>query len=442
MRHKLFIIIYAIFALITSGCGGGSSDSNNTQNKPPKVSVNSVTVQETQFVTLMATATDEDGVITSYRWRQTSGNTVSLNDATGETLSFHAPTISSEQTLKFDITVIDDKGAQASATATVNIVANSAPVINVSDIETAESTNVTITAMISDTDGTIKSIEWQQTEGPNVTATGLNSSVLSFVSPSVSQDTLIRFSLTATDNLNKATTQIVSILVKNSNLAPLVSVSDVSFFESEQVLISSSASDPDGSVEQYLWQQVSGITVALPITNEPELKFIAPAVNKDETLSFRLTVSDNQNVSAAATADVLIKFNPAPVITLDDITTTENTLQTLTATVNDDGSISEINWRQTAGPAVNFVVTNPTSIEFTTPDVQSDTMINFTVAATDNLGKTSEVTNQVLVTSRETSYTLKGKVIDSPVANAITWTPPHYPASMCHTESVKTNSHK
>jgi hypothetical protein len=25
---------------------------------------------------------------------------------------------------------------------------------------------------------------------------------------------------------------------------------------------------------------------------------------------------------------------------------------------------------------------------------------------------------------------------------AITWTPPHYPASKCHTDGVETNSHK
>jgi hypothetical protein len=66
------------------------------------------------------------------------------------------------------------------------------------------------------------------------------------------------------------------------------------------------SSDPDGSITSYSWQQVSGPEVALSGATTATATFTAPDVIQDTPLEFRLTVTDDFGVSAAATVDVTV----------------------------------------------------------------------------------------------------------------------------------------
>ncbi|MBI5375773.1 MAG: hypothetical protein HZA77_10070 [Candidatus Schekmanbacteria bacterium] len=71
-------------------------------------------------VTLDGTnSSDAGGSIASYLWTQTGGTTVTLSDATSSQSSFTAPSVSSEETLTFELTVTDNEGL--SGTDSVNI---------------------------------------------------------------------------------------------------------------------------------------------------------------------------------------------------------------------------------------------------------------------------------------------------------------------------------
>jgi hypothetical protein len=70
-------------------------------------------------VTMSGSGVDSDGTIASYAWLQIAGTTVVLTDSAKAVASFTAPLSVTDTQLSFQLTVIDNLGA--SATATVNV---------------------------------------------------------------------------------------------------------------------------------------------------------------------------------------------------------------------------------------------------------------------------------------------------------------------------------
>jgi hypothetical protein len=81
------------------------------------------TVYERAMVVLDGSGSvDVDGTITAYRWVQTAGIPISLNDSTTAQASFTAPVVGmTGETLRFRLTVTDDDGSTSAATTTVDI---------------------------------------------------------------------------------------------------------------------------------------------------------------------------------------------------------------------------------------------------------------------------------------------------------------------------------
>ena len=207
-------------ATLLSACGGGGGgDTTTTQNKAPTVSVNGATVFETETVTLTATAADSDGSIAQYSWVQTGGTAVTFSGGTSANIAFTAPTVTADQILSFRVTVTDDKGASKTADASVTVKFNQLPVVTVANAELNEQTTGSIAASISDTDGSVASISWQQTAGPTVTLTGTDTATLGFTTPDVQQDTELKFTVTATDNLGKSSSATSTVTVKTTDVS-------------------------------------------------------------------------------------------------------------------------------------------------------------------------------------------------------------------------------
>ena len=68
-----------------------------------------------------------------------------------------------------------------------------------------------------------------------------------------------------------------------------------------------SSTDSDGTITSYSWRQTAGPTVTLSSTNTATVRFDAPSVTADTTLTFELTVTDNGGASASDTVNVLVK---------------------------------------------------------------------------------------------------------------------------------------
>ena len=166
---------------------------------------------------------DPDGDPLTYTWKQIAGPAVMLNGADRSIATFTAPSnISSNTTLAFKLTVRDSNNA--SNIGTVKVIDVYIPVSNQPPIANA-GTNQTVNASdkvtldgsgSSDPDGNITKYSWMQTSGPAVTLADADTSTPSFIAPTVSDDTILKFSLVVTDDKGATIRNptIVSVTVK------------------------------------------------------------------------------------------------------------------------------------------------------------------------------------------------------------------------------------
>ncbi len=75
------------------------------------------------------------------------------------------------------------------------------------------------------------------------------------------------------------------------------------------VLLTGVASDSDGTIDGYLWQQVSGPTVTIVDISDTDIQFTSPTVTEETTLEFQLSVIDNSGEQT--TDNIVILVSPA-----------------------------------------------------------------------------------------------------------------------------------
>ncbi|WP_223671250.1 PKD domain-containing protein [Kangiella shandongensis] len=110
----------SFLALTVAACsGGGSDDSEPTNQKPTADAGQDLTVDEQTEVTVEGSGSDSDGSVSSYSWAQTSGEAVELAAADTANLTFTAPVAKTELTLEFELIVEDNEGATAKDTVQV-----------------------------------------------------------------------------------------------------------------------------------------------------------------------------------------------------------------------------------------------------------------------------------------------------------------------------------
>ncbi len=91
------------------------------------------------------------------------------------------------------------------------------------------------------------------------------------------------------------------------NQAPTIeTIADQSVNEKSTLTITASASDSDGTIASYLWEQTSGIEVTIADADTSAVSFSAQNVIYDQNLTFKLTVSDGE-----LTTSELVKLSTA-----------------------------------------------------------------------------------------------------------------------------------
>jgi len=224
---------------------------------------------------------------------------------------------------------------------------------------------------------------WEQLSGPTVTLSSATDSKPTFTAPDVGPGgaTLV-FQLTVTDcsgnNKSSVTTPItVTNVLTNRPPTAVATVDGVTFPYSVNegmtvTLNGSASSDPDGDILSYVWTQLPGGT---PVTITPGsngfASFTAPPEQypNGETLTFRLTVSDN---SLSSSTDILVtvqSVNQTPVAAIScPLTVNEGSLVTLDGSASSDPDSGPLTylWSQTHGvPNVDLagvVLTGPSLV--------------------------------------------------------------------------------
>ena len=260
-------------------------------------------------------STDPDGSITRYSWTQTQGDTVALTNAGLGRVSFTAPPTDSTQTLGFLLTVEDNDGAPDTDTISIAVYReNSAPNADAGDGGNfAVGSSVTLDGTKStDSDGSITSYSWTQTEGNSVTLTNAGAGKMSFTAPPTDSTQTLGFLLTVEDNDGAYDTDTASIFIYRENSPPNADAGDGGDFAvgSLVTLDGTGSSDSDGSITSYSWTQIEGDSLTLTDAGVGKRSFTAPPTDSTQTLRFRLTVEDDGGASDTDTVSIIVY--PAP----------------------------------------------------------------------------------------------------------------------------------
>ncbi len=313
-------------------------------------------VDEQTLAVIEVSANDDDGAIDSYAWEQISGTAVDIVNVASPVLRFTAPAVSANEEINFSVTVTDDDGDQATDNVSVLVVANLPPSISAgADRDRDEKSEVILEAVATDVDGEIISIEWTQVSGRVVELMNANTLAASFMAPDVSDEETLQFQSMAIDNDGDQGVDLVDIVIV-PNVAPLVIIpEDLESTEQSEFMVTVESSDEDGTVESFLWEQVSGTTVALSGSTTDTLSFIVPNISEEEQLEFQLTVTDDDGDTTVN--DVVVTVVPLSyAINVFDLSLrcTQETADDVTVTFYDAEGVAEEFPLEYVGPEQTF----------------------------------------------------------------------------------------
>lgn len=285
------------------------------QQGPTAIVFPALTVEEGGWFFLDGRQSESKSGELSYLWEQVAGKSLVINRANSARAWVNAPkTIASDDTLLFKLTVTDESGAQHSAIQTVMLkgssqAQNTMPVATVAPPQKVMANRwITLDGQRSfDSDGEVVQYQWKQIEGPTVRIDYADSSYAYAMAPEF--DTTLKFELTVTDNAGGSAAAVHTVKVEStapdSNKAPVANIAKLNKVQKGQwmLLDGRQSHDPDGSVVSYQWTQVDGPEVRIDYADKSYAYAYMP--HTDDTLSFKLTVTDNKGKANSSILSVV-----------------------------------------------------------------------------------------------------------------------------------------
>lgn len=329
----------------------------------------------------------------TYAWLQSDGTPVTLC-VNGATACFDAP--NTAETLTFSLTVTDGRSQQAVDSVQITINPRPQPVAAAGSDQSVRPAEVVLLqdAGSSHPEGLSLNYAWRQVSGTPVTLTDATQPGASFSAPAVSG--VLEFALTVSDSFGLSSEDLVQVTVDATPLPPVADAGpDLRVRGLDEVRLDASASrDPDGSALSFVWQQTAGTPLTLN-ADGPRLQFSAD--NRDETLRFQVTVTNEQGLSALDEVEVQVMARRAPVaVAGPDQTLPGGSVVTLSpaASTHPDGSAMTYRWAQDSGPAAQLIDTPQGGVSFTT--LERGGTYWFTLTASDSYGQSAS--DKVMVT--------------------------------------------
>ncbi|WP_341839525.1 PKD domain-containing protein [Chitinophaga caseinilytica] len=357
-------------------------------------------------VTLNGTGTPASGsTIEKYAWTQSAGP-VTATIASPSAATTGITGLSTAGTYTFRLTVTDDKGL--TATSTVNVVVNAANVPPTADAGSNKSitlpaSSVTLNGTGTPASGsTIEKYAWTQSAGP-VTATIASPSAASTGITGLSTAGTYTFRLTVTDDKGLSGTSTVNVVVNAANVPPTADAGgnkSIALPASSVTLNGSGTAASGSTIAKYAWTQTAG-PVTATISSPSAASTGITGLNTAGTYTFRLTVTDDKNLSASATANVQVL--PANVPPVADAGRSQRlTLPVSTTTLTGSGtaasgsSIASYAWEQVSGPRTATLASAGAANTGVSGLTQAGTYV-FRLTVKDNKGLTATATVDVEV---------------------------------------------
>ena len=312
--------VYTYRLTVTDNDGATATDEvtvtvSSLPNEAPiaNAGTNLVISLPTSSANLSGSGIDTDGTISGYQWQQISGPTASTLSATNAANI----TVSNLQAgvYIYRLTVRDNDNATGTDNVTVTVTnapPNQPPVADAgSNRVLTMPTNATSLsgAASSDADGTIVSYLWQQVAGPS--ASTLSATNTANINISSLQAGVYTYRLTVRDDDNATSTATVTVTVNVSpNTAPIAEAGadqTIVLTANTTTLNAGQSRDPDGTITGYRWQQVRGPgTTTFSALTGMTVNISNLALGE---YVYRLTVTDNRNMTATDTVKVTVIDN-------------------------------------------------------------------------------------------------------------------------------------
>ncbi|MDQ5868486.1 MAG: Ig-like domain-containing protein [Thermoproteota archaeon] len=291
------------------------SSSGYGTDKIPKANSEAISVEKDKLTNFTLNATDLKGGPLKYSV---------LSQPSHGTLSGKTPSVTYKPSKdyvgqdSFTFKATDDKGSDSNiATVTMDVKsANQAPVaedqsVNVTvSVDENEPLDVTLVATDADGDPIGFALASQPTNGV-LSNFDANQGTVTY-KPSkdyVGQDS---FTFKETDDKGSdSNIATVTMDVKPANQAPVAETGSNQGVEqgTTVTLDGSNSTDPNNDSLSYAWEQLSGPLVTLANPDAATTEFVAPQVNDDTTLKFKLTVTDQNGDKGSKRVDITVKNN-------------------------------------------------------------------------------------------------------------------------------------
>ncbi|TWX57030.1 choice-of-anchor B family protein [Colwellia hornerae] len=191
---------------------------DDDQNTAPVVTLSEdFEVNTGQTQSLIAQTSDNENDAMTYRWEQTSGSEVVLTNADTLSASFTAP--NSAESLMFQFTATDFRGASTTKSITISVIApplNTAPIVTLgANFELTGGQTQSLAAQARDAESDTMTYLWEQTAGSSVTLSNADTLITIFTAPNRAES--LTFKFTATDSKGASTTDSITITVVASS---------------------------------------------------------------------------------------------------------------------------------------------------------------------------------------------------------------------------------
>jgi ribosomal protein L14 len=399
---------------------------------PPSANAGSdVTITlPTSSTSLAGSGSETNGTIVSYAWTQVSGPSTAVIGSAGSAATTVSGLVQGAYTFK--LTVTDNSGVTATDVITVTVKAATAvpgpPSANAGSDQTITlpTSSTSLAGSGSETNGTIVSYAWTQASGPSTAVIGSAGSAATTVSGLVKG--VYRFELTVTDNSGVQATDIVTVTVNPLPLGQLTAnagTNQTITLPTNNVTLTGSGSETNGTVVSYAWKQLGGPTTAT-INASSSAQTAVNGMAAAGLYTFQLTVSDATGATATATVSVTVKSHVPPVANAGPNTTTSvlngYTLNG-TGSYDVDGTIVSYSWVQISGAGGVTIVNENTAMP-TLDGLQIGVYV-FQLTVTDDAGASATATVTITVSANgSTSDTSSNQ---PPVAIAGADTTIYYP---------------